>query len=283
MIDLLTKLFVFKNSEDISEGLSDFQADTQAVTLLSTDKMYIGFTKPIYSIYLYAKTPSTTPNTLAVKYWNNQQNSFQNVDVLSDGTKGFTANGFIQWGINQNALNNEFSDHLLNGKSLFWLELSLAANTSAMELQAINILFCDDKDLQREFFPVLNADFRLGATDFTSIHESVRDDIVQKIRNKGINKWSRKDVDLSDRLKWQRITAFDFLDIQEIRVAACYFALSKIFYSVSDKPDDNWNIKAQHYNKLAEEMMNTVYISLDLFNDGSTAQRVNIDVMRLKR
>jgi hypothetical protein len=222
-------------------------------------------------------------NSLSIKFWNQQTNSFTDVDLIDDGSKGFTANGFIQWGINQNDINSSFAEHLLNGKRLFWYEFSLPISTSAIELQAINILFCDDADLKREFFPVMNPEFLLGAPDFTSVHEGVRDDMVQKIRNKGINKWSKKDVNLEDRLKWQRITAFDFLDIQEIRVAATYFALAKIFYNVSDKPDDNWNIKSQHYQKMGDEMMNSVYISLDIFNDGSTSQRVNVDVMRMKR
>jgi hypothetical protein len=60
------------------------------------------------------------------------------------------------------------------------------------------------------------------------------------------------------------------MDVFEIREAAIFLALSKIFFNLSDSPDDHWWIKYREYADKYEAKMTVARLSIDTDDDGIT-------------
>ena len=66
---------------------------------------------------------------------------------------------------------------------------------------------------------------------------------------------------------------WDLFDITEIRQAAKNLAVSNIYYSLSDSPDDKYEKEAVRFRVKYERNIDLAHLSLDLNNDGK--QQVN--------
>jgi hypothetical protein len=114
----------------------------------------------------------------------------------------------------------------------------------------------------REFFEIDNANvLPPGEVSHISAHVASRDMIIQQLRNMGY-------VKEDDNSNISNLTPWDLHDINEIKQAAKYLALSKIFFNLSDSVEDNWWKKYREYHDKFEEAFRLARISLDLNNDG---------------
>jgi|SRR6056297_1509106 len=268
MKDILNKFNIFKNTIKLSQALSDFQKDTETITLTDADFLYIGYTSRFSAFYFYADALNSNDVTLKIEFFNGS--SWVDVSFFDD-TLNFSRNGFVFW------------DFLLNWQTYvhedvenYFIRISTSSSTSEMIVKAINILFSTDQELYKVYYPLAtDTSFLLGADDFTLIHEDVRNSIVQKFRNKGLRKLN------DDRDRWLRVTPLDILDIQEVRQAATYFALSRIFYNVSDSFEDIWYKKYLDTQKKAEVFLDLAFISFDVFGEGDARQQPIFNVGKM--
>lgn len=261
MKDLASMLTVVYGDSytDISSSVCDFAVDDASVTLLVGKYMYIGFEKPISSLFFYLPTVSTGSRTVSVAMYNSSISTYDNVVSLDD-TKGFTRSGFITWILPDNcSLSN------VNSISKYWVRISVDTSTSAMVVRAISSLFSDDRELKKEFPSIMNSNFLLGGTtDHYMIHESCRNDIVTYFRKKGMRRLGKDGY-------MKKFSAFDIMDIDEVRTAATYLALSKIFSNIANSAnsEDNWLAKSNAYAKKYTTSIESAYLTWDTASDGA--------------
>lgn len=235
------RLNITYNSASLSDSLSDFTRDTESITLLSTEYIYLSRAHRFNHFYVALTTASSESNTITLEALNGS--TWTALSIIDD-TRGFTRNGFIQIDPEEEIYTSTYES--FEGYNL---RLSVENDTDAMVINAINILLCDDKELVREFPPILTSDFLLGQSDFSMIHQSVRDMIIQKFRN--VNALN------SDGFP---VDAFDLVDLEDVRVGATYHALAKIFFNVSDSSGDVWDTKAKSYIKKGDKAIGSALV-----------------------
>lgn len=240
---------------DYSKEMLDFGRDTASITLTSAQKIYIGFEKPIAAFFVEMSTANTNSSTISLKYYNGS--AFTAVAGLYDDSNGFARSGFVRWDRNQTSEAKTTIDSV----EQYWYELTVDADTSACVFQGLNILFSDDQDLKREV-PEITKYYASGASSFVLAHEAARDELIQDLRSSGKYKEDLATGDLKD------ITAFDLLDISQVKVPSTYLALSKILFAASDDVDDIYMMKSKEYRGLYNKCMDTFYLNLDTDNDG---------------
>lgn len=135
------------------------------------------------------------------------------------------------------------------------------AVTAGTVFQGLNTVFNDDNELKAEFSSISDL---LGAnrTSFVALHEASRDEIIQKIRNTGLIKFSNRSSDFENYTKW------DVLDREEIEQASKFLALSKIFFEISDNPEDKWYQRYKDNRGLFRQAFDLFFIRLDQDDDG---------------
>jgi hypothetical protein len=280
MLDIETRLFVFHDDDgtfiDFSNDAQDYGRDKFAVEMIAAeDNLYIGFRKPVNSLYVEMNTPNTEANTLSIKYF--KDTAFSSLSPVSDETKGLTRSGFILWGRN---LVDEVKT-TVNGQEAFWYQIKVSADHSATtKIQAINSVFSDDNDLRSE---IANIDSYRVSTASSHIlsHVSARDAIMQDLRNSGriklnVNTGRFKDLNI-----------FDVLNIEQLREASKWKTLSIIFDDVSDKIDDKYDQRARKYNTRYKAVMNNLqFLGLDVDDDGKadiSEEQASITALILRR
>ena len=273
MIKINEKLTILHDDNsvfsDFSNELVGFDRDSASLTFVAAeDSIYVGFYKPINVFYAEFTTPNTNAATLAVKYWNGS--AFTAVDGLHDDTDGFTRSAFVKWDRNQENA-SEVQDEAtttINSTVLYWYKIDLSVDSSAMVIAGLNIVFSDDQDLKREVYEVSKF-LPVGVTTHILSHVSARDEIIQNLNIIGKIK---KDTDTG----WlENITAFDLLDISEVKLASTYLTLSKIMFASSDEIDDIYSVKAGKYEDLAKNIINNIRLKTDYDDDGKDDQSEN--------
>lgn len=260
MIKINEKLTILHDNNSVfadhSNELVGYDRDSASLTFVTAeDSIYIGFYKPINVFYAEFTTPNTNAATLAVKYYNGS--AFTACAGLHDDSDGFTRNGFVKWDRNQTTE----AATSINSTSLFWYKLDLSVDSSAMVIMGVNIVFSDDQDLKREVFEISKY---LPVSTSTHIlsHVSARDEIIQNLNIIGKIK---KDASSG----WvEGITAFDLLDISEVKLASTYLTLSKIMFAASDDIDDQYSMKSRKYEDLAKNIINNIRLKTDYDDDG---------------
>lgn len=241
---------------DYSLDLFDYASDPVSLTLASTESIYIGFRKPLNTFYVQMDTYSTTDTTLSVKYYNGS--SFVSVTGLHDETRAFKKSGFVIFDRN---LASE-AKTTINSTELYWYELSVAADTSASVFRGINIVYSSDADLKTEVFEISDY-LPNGENSFILSHAAARNEIIQKLRTDG-----RYKLDFSTGVA-KDITAFDLLDVSQVRVASTYLVLSKIYSNLSDETDDVYSQKSDRYKSMYNAAMQHFFLWLDTDDDGT--------------
>jgi len=241
---------------DLSDDLISYDRDSVTVTIDAIDdKFYIGFYKPINVFYAEIGTVNTNVSAISLKYYNGTV--FTELDNLFDDTKGLSRSGFITWDRNQV---NE-AKTTINSLERYWYELTVDVATSAVVIKGLNIVFSDDLDIKREIFEIDNY-LPSGEASHILAHVAARDEIIQSLRRDGRHKQSLSSGNLKD------ITAFDLLDISQVKLASTHLTLSKIFLAASDEPDDTYMQKHHKYKKLYSDAMDTFYLDVDEDDDG---------------
>lgn len=260
MLQTKNKLTVFHDNNsafsDYSYEALDFARDTFTIDLVaSQDYLYVGFSKPINTFYVELSTANTNANTFTAQYHNGS--SWASITNYHDDTKGLTRSGFMSWDRN---LEDESSTEI-NSSTKYFYRFKPSADHSSTIISGLNIVFADDLDLKREFYEIAN--YLPGSeSSFILSHVATRDHIIQELRNDGRYKSDLNTGKLKD------ITAFDLLDISQVKLAATYLCLSKIFSNVSDREDDLYFFKSRGYMSLYNESMKLFYLNMDQDDDG---------------
>lgn len=276
MLRTRNKLSVFHDDNssfaDYSNEALDFDRDTISITLhQSEDYLYVGYYKPISAFYIELGTANTNAGSFTGEFYNGT--TWVSLEGLHDDTKSFTRSGFITWDRNQTDEDNT----TVNSTDKYWYRFRPSVTHSATVINGLNIVFADDQDLKREFFEI--SDFLpSGESSFILTHVACRDHIIQVLRNAGYEK--RNSAMLREDL-----TAFDLLELGEIKLAATYLALSKIFSNIQDDEEDIWRQKSQDYMSLYSKSQKNGFLSLDLDDDGikdipERVQRMDVRIVR---
>ena len=271
------KLRVFYNATDLTEQAFDFSRDSFTIAaFITTDFIYLGRDKPFHAVFVdMGATVNAVTSAMTIEYGDDEDTptSFTALDVTVQDTtqtgRAFARSGFIKWVIPVDGNNNGlWKKTTINSVEKFWARISISVNlTASIIFNGINILFADDNDLKKEDFGILNYlpedETKTAATSHILSHMAARDWILQKMRNdgKGVN-----NADRTGTVKF--LDGWDLLDIQEIRQAAIFKALEKIYHQQSTNPDDIWKVQEKEAQEDATAQFNLWFFSLDADDDG---------------
>lgn len=270
----MEKLYIKHSTEDYTEELGDFLEEVQLLSITPSEPLYFGKEKPFNNIYLKYDVPLLSKISFNIEYFNGT--TWVSVLNLNDDTKRQTRSGFISW---QEADDNTKIEKTTVGSvETFWYRL-VPESQSDVTLKAVGVLFSQDRDLFQARPALDNSDYRMAVVgsdvDYDRVHLEVRQRIVQDIRNEGIRKYQSEND--PDRLKvFRTITEWDLFDINEIREAAKNLALSNIYYTLSDAPQDKWDQEAKRFNTLYLKNFDLAWLSIDKNNDGKLQEFENI-------
>ena len=253
-----------------AEGL-DFTRDDFTIEMVADeDYIYIGYYKPINSIYVAMTTANENSGDLTVSYYNGTE--FTAISEQFDQTECFTRDGFITWERN---IEDE-DETTIDSLEKYWYRISISADSSEIVFRAINILFSDDQALKVKFNKVLDSKYLDGETTYNKLHQAARDEITEAMKRSYVK------IDNSSTTKvMESISPWDFLDIYEVKEAATYLVLSMIFFGFSDDPDDIYMEKSKKFEGKYQHMLNASRLSIDENDDGKSTDD-NLDTKRNK-
>ncbi len=260
MIDARLKLSVLAFTSpatytDNSEAALDYGRDTFSVTTLTTGYIYLGYDKPFNAAYAEITTVNTAAGTMSFQYYNGS--TWVSLTTARDLTKSFTRSGWIDW-----TKPTDWATTTVNSVSKYWVRFAPSVSHSATTVAGINIVFADDYDMQLEFPSILATAFiPSGETSHIKTHVAARNQLTQDLRDKG---YLKVDID-GDKLN---LTPWDLHDLEEVRQAATYLALSKVFFNYSDDPTDHWSAKSKYYEGKYSAALDKLKVSYDRDDDG---------------
>ncbi len=230
-----------------------------------TDYLYLGFNKLISNFYINVKTANATVNpVVSLEYYNGS--SWTSVSGLIDDTKGLSRSGFFQW----DAVTDS-EETAVNSVSKHWLRLSVDTGAST-EIWGVSMLFCDDRDIQKIYPPILgDSEYRLGQDSHIFNHLVARDWVIDELLSKGILKINSQGS-LSD------ITPWDLLKEEQLRLAAAYKCLAHIYFNISDDEEDTYMAKSAKYMKAAESSIRRFNLAVDTNDDGVLQESEKITI-----
>jgi len=263
-------LKIIFNSKDISREQSRYEYLPSEVDF-SLGELMVGYFKPISRLFLNMPK-NNGERDISVKYYSG---TWQDVSGLFDLSFGCTRPGFLTWHNNQ-AGEKEVE---LNGQKMYWYKIILSL-PETISFRGISTLFSDDFDLI-SVYPTIHNHLPEGQETFVRFHEEAAKDIITDLKRTGIVINGK----LANNKERKQLDAFDLLDKEEVREAAKYFALSKIFAWLSDAPGDKWEVLADKYTAEAAGAL-TPLITIDDNNDGlvddeEKAQPIGVYVGRL--
>lgn len=240
---------------DVSFFMLNYGRDPMVMHMHPNHYLYFGRVKPFNALYVEMAHNSNVNTTMTLQYYNGS--SWVSVVDLVDETLCFQRSGFIQFDKPDN-----WELQVVNGFAQYYVRISVAAEISNnTSFQGMNIVFSDDYDLEAVYPGITN--YKASTeTSFILRHENSRNLIVQEIRNRGL----RKRPSISS--KYENITAWDFLEAEEVRQWSIYLTLQNIFSSLQSKEDGLYRQKTEEYAELAEMFKAAFYISLDRDDDG---------------
>lgn len=275
MIDSKSALTIKYDSSgvftDYTNKAVNYARDSFIITLDSvTDYLYIGFKKPITAFYIDILNTSYTEANLELDYFDGTD--YYPVDGLADDTLGLSRSGFISFDREQES----HAKSSVDSNTMYWYRLRVDETRTDLEVSGINLIFVDDFELSKEVSIINDEGFRSGEASHIKIHESVRDDILQAFGKQDyykINSLGQK----------EDINIWDLHDLAEVKVAAKYKALSKIYYNVSDQAGDVYDTKSKHYQNLYEKNINLARLSLDVNDNGKVEASENKPQLKVSR
>ena len=242
---------------DKTADLHTYARDAYVVALNSAeDRLYLGLYKPFDTAYVELAVANTNANTFTAEYWNGS--AFVSLVEFQDDTVGFTRSGFMKWKRAQ----TDWATTTINGELLYFVRFRPSVTHSVTtSIQGINLVFANDIDMSIEFHKV-NDLLGNSRISFILLHEASRNEIIQRLRNDGHVKYGFSLSSVENITKW------DMLDLGEINQAAKYLALAKLFFEVSDNPDDKWYQRYKDYSALYNGAFDLYMLAIDLDDDG---------------
>lgn len=256
-----TNLTLHNDSTDYTFELSNFK-DTQAIALSSSNFLYIGFRKPIHTIFIdHKETTSQTGDMKLEKYISGQwtEQEFQ------DDTNNLNQSGFI---LTDESENEEKTT--INSEELYWWRISFDSETASnITLRYINLIFNDFNDLLaqepmvEQYYPEDPENDYAKIKSFTLSMIAARNEILKRINQSGNKKYNGTQV--------RRIDQWDIFDINELRLASAYYSLHKIFMNIVDNNNNNFKEIAESYYQKFEtafDLFSNDLLTLDRDDDG---------------
>ena len=265
MFNLNTKLTVDMSGVDQSIAMASFSDDRTAKFdgTATGNQLEVKYQKALNAIFVYVVNASPVDVTDLNVTGTNPDGSAITISNLVDDTKGLTQSGFIYWSVETN------TNLTVNAGDIFTYVFEPNGDLGAdTELGGLNLLFCDKFDLLREY-PDLNNLLELENdaaidTKLIRIMEATRNDIAANLSNSPIRKrdsqFNLVDVELN---RW------DLLQIDEVKTAAVYLTLAKLFSFASDNPGDIYSLKASNYRAKGESLFESTNLSIDFNDNGS--------------
>lgn len=276
MIDRRNRLRLFYKdgataAVDFSREVADYGRDSYALTFKAGDVIYVGFNKPINAFYVELSTASSLPGEISITQ--NTRDGAEVVEDLDDDTRNFQRSGFVQWDRTNTAGRLESSQPEAQMPEAFWYTITTSADTEPLVIKGWNIVFADDQDLERIVPCINDAAFLQGKSSHILSHVAARDEIVQRFRNMGTTKQKSNAQDRNTDAdqntgNLELFQPWDLLDTHEVRQGAAFLAVSKIFFNLSDEPDDVWNQKSLFYRAEFEKQIDIAFASFDHDDDG---------------
>jgi hypothetical protein len=257
MIDPNSKFTVLFSDNAVFSNLSDSCADLTRDNIniqmvAAEDKLYIGLHKPFNSLFVELVTPNVTANSFTVELWNGTM--WASV-ATSDETKGWTRSGFMLWD------SEGMESTAVNTITKYYIRLTPSVNHSATVLRGINLVFSDDNAMKSEFFEISNSNILpAGEVSHIGTHVASRNYIIHQLRNHYTKTDSAGVV--------EKINQFDLFDVFEVREAATFLSLAKIFFNLSDNQEDHWWLKYREYQDKYEQKMIMARMTIDQNDDG---------------
>jgi hypothetical protein len=280
MINPNTKLTIYHDNggsfEDHSREAFDFSRDAFNLTLSHTASyLYVGFYKPVNSVFIQLNTVNTNANLMAGEFFNGS--TWSPLRNLFDDTKGFTRSGFITWDRNQTSQ----ASNSINGNTMYWVRFRPSVTHSNTVVQAINFVFTDDNDLSYEVPEITDTNHLAGKTSHILTHVAVRNEILQSLINKDYSK-----TNPTTGLK-EDLTCWDILDVHQLKQACIFLALSKIYFNFSDSIEDKYYQKYKDYYSKFKSSFELSQLALDSNDDGieddAETQTENFSIKRITR
>ena len=248
---------------DYSHKMSVFGRDSVTLNISSLeDYIYVGFHKPINAFYINITTPNGAEGSISLEYYNGSD--WNSVTNKSDDTLGLYRSGFVHW---DRELSGQ-SKHSVNSQSMYWYRIRPDQDRTGIVLEGLNIVFSDDYELSLEQPYIGDQEFLGSESSHIKTHAAVKREIIQRFRNKDYIKYNSNG-------EKENITAWDLLDIEEVKLAATYLALSKIYYQLSDNPQDVWESKSNTYMEKFNRYIEIARLSVDVNDDGIVSPSEN--------
>lgn len=262
--------------------LNSFQMEFP-LTLSAAGMIEVGFRKQLNQIFIEVKTGNTNTSIVTVQIWDGA--AWANLNII-DETNGLSRSGHIFF--DEDSVNKA---QLLNGINQMWYRIKVSTNTSAMVLRGLNLIFCTAQDLRVEE-PAIDQFLPRDLKSPILSMVSARDYILRRINNGSPLDYYIINPSALTGLTYieaRLLTQFDIFDINELRDAAVYYALYKIFSNLQDNGNDMYREKANDYKGKFEytfKLFTGRQITMDINDDGkkdSVDKASSVRQMRLYR
>lgn len=233
---------------------SDPTIDTFTTNISPLNTIYIGYEKPINALYFQlASGMNTTGGTMTLEYFSTT--GWKGLSPV-DQTQFFNRNGIINWNMPSDAALLEYG-----GIEGYYVCIYSAETITALEIQYVGLVFSDDNDIATEYPSVLKECFYpKNQSSFIIYHVSAKNLIMSELSRRGYTK-TVNGVE-------SPVTQWDVLDIYELRQASLYYAMSQIFFNLSDNSSDNYWQKYLEYKDKFDRAFNLATLKIDQDNDG---------------
>lgn len=274
-MDLRTKLTVIYSDggveTDYSVESQDFKRDNYQVTLTTDDFIYIGFRKVFNAVYVSLEAVNAVSSSLSLEYYT--EDSVWAPLEISDDTRALSRSGFINWQRPSDA-----APLTVGGVEACYVRLSANDDIDPVTIQAINLVFSDDNDICQEVPALIDACFYpQGQTSHILLHVAAKNYIMGRLRSLGYVKETSSGE--------QNINEWDILDIYELRMASTYYAISQIYFNLSDNVEDQYWAKYKEYEQKFEEMFALGRLRVDINDNGQvdSTEKRQINTIRWGR
>lgn len=252
---------VIHETNDITKELKSFTKGTKVVPLLASESLFVGFRKTFNVMYFELSVANATPAILSATY--TTANGTQALKIC-DETNGFTESGFITFVRPTDAI-----ETTVQGIKKVFVEIKTDVDLDVgTTFDGVGIVLCDTNDVEQIRSNIVSR-LNNGKTLISKINLA-KDLIVQMLNNQGNVKVSN-DVSgvLSNGLVMNSITEFDFLDVDQFRLAAAYLTAATFYLQeLSDDGGDKWDVQGKRFMGKFNELFQTYLLKLDLNDDG---------------
>jgi hypothetical protein len=232
MQDLKDKLTVLHTTDGVA--FADKSADAFDLlrgSLTVSVMFYVGFRKPVNTLFFAVPTSNSNAGTWTVSYYDG---TWKALDAHFD-SPSFTESGFVRW--LEPASETSIAT---GGKTLYWYKFT-HSTSSSVSLSGIGPLLCSAHDIE-------DLDFNVDEPSDTKLKAMVA------ARNY--------------MCKEMQISAWDLLNVPDVSDAATFYALYVLYSNRSDRPDDHYAILASDYLEKYKALKSKVAVTIDRDDDG---------------